>query len=220
MGQTGTSFFGNAISGDWISGIKMDADSEYNTLFVDNSLPLHTFYSFLKLGNSVRNGHYEALEKALGLLHMDEDQQKYYYGKRLVLTTTFFQILDACVVEKHDFNKNIHGDYDSVILHQVGTANTVEVEFIKVNDPEGWKISVPSIKKMKETLRTLMNAREQHEFDPNANLKIANPRDTMRNFIEQYKRWDKNGKAYVISTINLSSVDPAIWEWQFTPETL
>ena len=214
MGQTGNSFFGNAKTGDWISGIKVDADSEYNTLSVNNSLPVHTFYSFLKLGNQVRSGHYEALEKALDLLYMDKDHQKYFYGKKLALTSTFFQILDACIVEKHAFNRNIQGDYDSVILHQVGTAKTVEVEFIKVNDAEGWKISVPGIKKMEETLRTLMSAREQYEIDPNANLKLANPRDTMRTFIEQYKRWDKNGKAHVISTMNLSSVDPAIWEWQ------
>ena len=214
MGQTGSSFFGNAITGDWITGIKVDADREYNALLVDDTSPMHTFYSFLKLGNSVRNGHYEALEKALGLLYMDENQQKYYYAKRLALTSTFFQILDACTVEKHVFNRNIQGDYDSVILHQVGTANTVEVEFIKANDTEGWKISIPSMKKMEETLRTLMNARERHEFDPSENLKLANPRDTMRTFIEQYKRWKKNGKSYVVSTMNLSAVDPAIWEWQ------
>ncbi|MEA3417919.1 MAG: mechanosensitive ion channel [Campylobacterota bacterium] len=214
MGQTGSSFFGNAKTGDWITGIKVDADSEYNTLLIDDSSPMHTFYSFLKFGNSVRTGHYEALEKALYLLYMDENQQKYYYGKRLALTTTFFQILDACTVEKYAFNRNLQGDYDSIILHQAGTVNTVEVEFIKVDNAEGWKISVPSIKKMEETLRTLMNARGRHEIDPNANLQLTNPRDTMRTFIEQYKRWDKNGKAYVISTMNLSSVDPAIWEWQ------
>jgi small-conductance mechanosensitive channel len=214
MGQTGSSFFGNAKSGDPVTGIKVDADSEYNTLLVDDSSPMHTFYSFLKLGNQVRSGHYEALEKALELLYMDENQKKYFYGKRLALTTTFFQILDACTVEKHAFNRNIQGDYDSVILPQAGTVNTVEVEFIKVDDAEGWKISVPSIKKMEKTLRTLMSARELHEVNPNENLKLTNPRDTMRTFIEQYKRWKKNGKAYVVSTMNLSAVDPAIWDWQ------
>jgi len=214
MGQTGNSFFGNAKTGDWITGIKVDTDSEYNRLSIDDSSPLHTFYSFLKLGNSVRSGHYEALEKALDLLYMDENQKKYFYGKKLALTSTFFKILDACIVEKHNFNRNIQGDHDSIILPQVGSVNTVEVEFIKMADTEGWKISVPSIKKMEETLRTLMSAREQHEFDPSENLKLTNPRDTMRTFLEQYKRWDKNGKAYVISTMNLSSVDPAIWEWQ------
>ena len=212
MGQTGSSFFGNAKTGDWMTGIKVDADSEYNTLSVDDNSPMNTFYSFLKLGNKIRTGHHEALEKALELLYMDENQQKYYYGKRLALTRTFFQILDSCTVEKHLFNRNTQGNYDSVTLHQAGSTNTVEVEFIKVSDAEEWKISVPSMKIMEETLRTLMHARERHEFDPNENLKLANPRDTMRTFLEQYKRWDKNGKAYVISTMNLSAVDPAIWE--------
>ncbi|MEA3433517.1 MAG: hypothetical protein U9R13_02955, partial [Campylobacterota bacterium] len=214
MGEAGSSFFGNAKSGDWITGIKVDADSEYNRLSVDDSSPVHTFYSFLKLGNSVRSGHYEALEKALGLLYMDENQKKYFYGKRLALTRMFFQILDACTVEKHAFNRNIQGDYDSVIIYQAGTVNTVEVEFVKANDAEGWKISIPSMKKMEETLNSLRSAREQHEFNPNEHLQLKNPRDTMRTFIEQYKRWKKNGKAYVISTMNLSAVDPAIWDWQ------
>lgn len=214
MGQAGSSFFGNAKSGDWITGIKVDADSEYNRLSVNDTSPMNTFYSFLKLGNSVRSGHYEALEKALDLLYMDENQKKYFYGKRLALTRIFFQILDACTVEKHAFNRNIQGDYDSVIIYQAGTANTVEVEFVKANDAEGWKISIPSMKKMEETLSSLRSAREQHEYNPNENLKLTNPRDTMRTFIEQYKRWKKNGKAYVISTMNLSAVDPAIWDWQ------
>ncbi|WP_415408044.1 mechanosensitive ion channel family protein [Sulfurovum sp. CS9] len=214
MGQTGSSFFGNTKSGDWITGIKVDADSEYNTLSVDDSSPMHTFYSFLKLGNQVRSGHYEALEKALNLLYMDENQKKYFYGKRLALTRMFFKILDACTVEKHAFNRNIQSDYDSVILHQVGTTNTVEIEFIKVNYAEGWKISIPTMKQMEETLISLMSAREQHEYNSNENLKLKTPRDTIRTFIEQYKRWKKNGKAYVISTMNLSAVDPAIWDWQ------
>lgn len=214
MGEAGSSFFGNAKSGDWITGIKVDADSEYNTLSVNDTSPFQTFYSFLKLGNQVRSGHYEALEKALDLLHMDEKQKKYFYGKRLALTRTFFQILDSCTVEKHAFNRNVQSDHDSVILHQVGTVNTVEVEFIKANNAEGWKIIVPSIAEMEETLRSLMGARERHEFDPNENLELTNPRDTMRTFIEQYKRWKKNGKAYVVSTMNLSAVDPAIWDWQ------
>lgn len=214
LGQAGNSFFGNALTGDWITGIKVDADSEYNALEVDDSEPVYAFYSFLKLGNSVRKGQYEALEKTLDLMYMDEDQQKYYYGKKLALARTLFQILDACTVEKHNFNRNVQGDHDSVIFYQVGTVNTVTVEFIKVNDVGGWKIKVPPLEKMEETLSSLMKAREQYEYNPNENLKLTNPRDTMRTFIEQYRRWKKNGKAYVISTMNLSTVDPAIWDWQ------
>jgi small-conductance mechanosensitive channel len=214
MGQNGESFFGNTITGNWITGIRVEADSEYNTLSVNNSSPMHVFYSFLKLGNQVRAGHYEALEKALELLYLDEEQQKHPYGKRLALARTFYNVLDACTIEKYDFKLNVQSDHDSAILHQAGTANTVKVEFIKANDAEGWRIKLPTEEEMKETLRSLMIAHERNEIDPNANLQLTNPRDTMRTFIEQYDRWKQNGKPYVLSTMNLSAVDPAIWNWQ------
>lgn len=214
MGQHGNAFFGNNKYGDWITGIRVDADSQYNALTVDTSLPLHTYYSFLKLVNQVRSGEHEALEKALNLLYLNEEQKQYLYGKKLFLARTFFYILDACTVEKYDFKLNVEGDHDSAIIRQDGTDNTVTVEFVKVNDVEGWKIILPSETEMKETLRTLMKARGQNEVDPNANLQLTNPRDTMRTFIEQYDRWKKSGKQYVLSTMNLSAIDPAIWEWQ------
>jgi len=214
MSQSGNSFFGINKYGDWITSIRVDADDQYNALTVNTSLPLNTFYSFLKLVNRVRSGEHEALEKALNLLDLNEEQQKYLYGKKLHLARTFFHILDACTVEKYNFKLDVEGDRDFVILHQAGTDNTVEVNFIKENDVEGWKIILPGQAEMKETLRTLMTARELDEVDPNANLKLANPRDTMRTIIEQYDRWKKNGKAHVLSTMNLSTVDPAIWEWQ------
>ena len=214
MGQHGNSFFGVNKFGDWITSVRVEVDDQYNALTVNTSLPLHTFYSFLKLVNMVRSGDHEALEKALDLLDLNEEQQKYLYGKKLYLARTFFHILDACTIEKYNFKLNVEGDRDSVILRQEGTDNTVTAKFIKVNDAEGWKIILPGEAEMKEILRTLMIAREQGEVNPNANLKLANPRDTMRTFIEQYDRWKKNGKTHVLSTMNLSAVDPAIWEWQ------
>ena len=214
MGRNGMAFFGNNMHGDWITGVRVDADSEYNALSVDGSSPVHTFYSFLKLGNQVRNGHHEALEKALKLLVLDEEQKQYHYGKRLALVRTFYNIVDACTVEKYDFNRDVQSDHDRVILPQVGTTNSVEIKFIKVNESEGWKIKLPAKEEMEKTFRSLMEARKRNEVDPNANLQLQNPRDTMRTFMEQYRRWNKNGKAYVISTMNLSTVDPAIWNWQ------
>lgn len=214
MGQNGIAFFGNGRYGDWVAAIRADVDNKYNALFVNDSLPMHTFYSFLRLGNQVRNGYYEALEKALDRLYLDEEQQKYRYAKRLALATTFFHILDSCTVEKHNFNLNVQSDHDSVILHQAGTVNTVEVKFIKANDAEGWKIKLPTEEEMKKTLRSLLKARELNEYNPHANRELTNPRDTIRTFIEQYERWKKGGKQYVLSTMNLSAIDPTIWEWQ------
>ena len=214
MGKNGNSLFGNNAYGEWVTGIRADADSEFNTLLVDNSSPIRTFYSFLKLGNQVRGGHYEALEKTLNLLSLDEEQQRLLYGKKLLLSRMFFNILEACIVDKYDFKLNVSEDKDSVILHQVGTDNTVKVEFLKASQTEGWRIKLPSEAQMKDTLQILMKARGLNEIDPHVNLKLKNPRATMRTFIEQYSKWKQTGKQYVISTMNLSAIDPAIWDWQ------
>ena len=144
MGQNGNSLFGNNAYGDWITGIRADTDREFNTLLVDDSTPLRTFYSFLKLGNQVRGGHYEALGETLNLLYLDEEQQRHLYGKRLLLSKMFFNILEACTVDKYDFELNGSENQVSVLLHQTGTTNTVKVEFVKISQTERWKIKLPS----------------------------------------------------------------------------
>jgi hypothetical protein len=138
MGRNGNSLFGNNIYGEWITGIRADADNEFNTLLIDDSSPIRVFYSFVKLGNQVRAGHYEAMEKTLNLLHLEEEQQRLLYGKRLLLSRMFFNILEACTVDKYAFKLNVSEDQDSVLLRQSGTTNTVKVEFVKASQTEGW----------------------------------------------------------------------------------
>jgi len=223
MGQNGNAFFGNSTQGDWIAASRVSTDSNSNTLLVNDSSPFNTFYSFLKLSNNVRNGQYEALEKVLELVYLDDEQKKYMYAKRLALTRNFFEILDACTVENHNFNEtfknhnvneNVETENDSVILHQAGTLNTVEVHFIKTNDTGGWKIKLPTEDEMEKTFHSLLKARESNEYNPNDNLQLTNPRATMRTFLEQIERWKTGGKPYVFSTMNLSALDPSILEWQ------
>lgn len=214
MGQNGNAFFGNSAQGDWIAASRVSTDSNSNTLLVNDSSPFNTFYSFLKLCNNVRNGQYEALEKALELLYLDDEQKKYVYAKRLALASMFFKILDACTVENHNFNENVETENDSVILHQAGTLNTVEVHFIKTNDTGVWKIKLPTEDEMDKAFHSLLKARESNEYNQNDNLQLKNPRATMRTFLEQLERWETGGKPYVLSTMNLSALDPSIWEWQ------
>jgi len=214
LGKTKNSLFGNTSHGDWLTGIKVEVDEKYNTLLVDNSSPIRTFYSFLKLVNQVRNGHYEALEKTLSLLEFDDQEENLPYGKQLMLAQKFFYVVDACTVNKHDFKLHNLSDQEHVTLQQSGTTNKVKVKFIKNNDSEEWKIKLPEAEELEKTLHTLMQARSIIEIDQNANLQLSNPRDTMRTFIEQYEKWKENGKKHVISTMNLSNLDPAIWDWQ------
>ncbi|BAF73097.1 mechanosensitive ion channel family protein [Sulfurovum sp. NBC37-1] len=214
LSPDGDAFFGNMQSGDWIAGNRVKETGAQKKYSLDTSHPFTTMYAFLKLGNQVRDGDYEALEKAIELISFNKEQQAYFYGKRMMLIRKFFQMLDLCTVHKFDFPSNIEGNRTKVVFHQAGTDNTVEVTFVKEDTGKGWKIKFPAEDEIDTKLKEMLQAYGLTELDPSKNLQLANPRDTMRTFIEQNERWEKGGKTYVISTLNLSAVDPAIWEWQ------
>ena len=214
LSADGDAFFGNMQSGDWVAGSRVKEQGGQKKYPLDNSDPFAAMYSFLKLGNQVRNGDYEALDKAIKLLSLNKTQQAYFYGKRMTMIRKFFYLLDMCTIQKYDFPTHVEGNQSKVLFHQAGTDNTVEVEFVKEKSAGGWKIKLPSEEEIDSRLKVLLRAFGLEEFDPNRNLQLTNPRDTMRTFIEQNERWEKGGKDHVVSTLNLSAVDPAIWEWQ------
>ncbi len=213
LSENGKSFFGKTDFGGWITGIRLADDSAYNSVKVDRSSPLATFYSFLALGNAVRGGNYEILDKALSLLEYTDAQKKLRHVVKLKLTTTFFQIIDECMVDRIDFFQKEIKQSHEVTLHQLGSDVVIPLSFVQDEKGE-WLIKMPETEVLDAKLKALLKARGKYEVDPNDNLKLQTPRDTMRTFYEQYDRWEKGGAKYVISTMNLSEVDPAIHEWQ------
>lgn len=213
LNPEGDAFFGNMDNGDWIAGSRVEKQNVDNEVPLDTSCPFTTMYTFLKLGNQLRNGNYEALEQAIKLLSLNKTQQAYHYGKRMKLIQKFFQVLDLCTIQKFNFPSKTEENITTALFHQAGTENTVEVEFVKTGVTD-WKIKLPSEEEINIKLKKLLKAYGLEEVDPNRNLELTNPRDTMRTFIEQNERWERGGKKYVLDTLNLSAVDPAIWEWQ------
>jgi len=213
LSENGESFFGKTGFGGWITGIRLSDDSAYNQVKVDRSSPLAAFYSFLALGNAVRGGNYEILDKALSLLEYTDAQKKLRHVVKLKLTTTFFQIIDECMVDRIDFFQKEIKQSHEVTLHQLGSDVLVPISFVE-DEKDEWKIKMPETEVLDAKLKALLKARGKYEVDPNGNLKLQTPRDTMRTFYEQYDRWEEGGAKYVISTMNLSEVDPAIHEWQ------
>ena len=213
LSDSGNSFFGNTEFGGWITGIKADRDKVLNTIKPDLSSPLKAFYSFLALGNAVRAGDYEVLEQAMEILAFTQKQEGLRHAVKLDLTTTYFNIIDECLVNRTDFFKESSEESHSILLHQQGTKVSVPMSFVQ--DKDGvWKIEMPTETFLEEKLQALLKARGKYEVDPHANLALATPRDTLRTFYEEYERWENGGKKYVISTMNLSEVDPAIHKWQ------
>ncbi len=214
MSPDGNAFFGNMQNGDWIAGSRVTEGYSKAKEKLDNSLPFTTMYSFLKLGNQFRNGNYEALEPALELLYLSKEQESWFYGKRMDVIRKFFQVLDLCTIHKYDFNADSEGNRTRVRFHQAGTDKYVDIDFVKGKRASGWKIVLPGEAEIDAKLKVLLRAYGLEELDPNRNLELANPRDTMRTFIEQNERWEQGGKKHVLATLNLSAVDPSIWEWQ------
>ncbi len=214
MSPDGNAFFGVLQSGEWVSAVRVTGESNLSTLPKNNATPIDTLYTFLKLGNRLRNGEYDALESGTKLVYYTPQQRKLFYGKRMILLRKFFQTLDMCTIHKFDFPPKIEGSQVTVTFHQAGTDNSVDVTFRKEKKRKVWRMVMPEEKLLDEKLKTLLAAYGLKEFDPHRNLLLTNPRDTIRTFIEQNERWERGGKKHVIETMNLSGVDPAIWEWQ------
>ena len=214
ISDSGESFFGNSQFGDWITGIRVDPKSKFNTIQVDQSSPLKAFYAFLELGNAVRAGNYEILEKALDIVYFSQEQKNLRHEAQLDMVNTLFDIIDECMVNRLDFFKKDISESSSIVLQQLGTDVTMPLDFIQDAKSKKWMIILPENTLLQEKLKALLKARGKYEVDPQANHALATPRDTMRTFFEEYDRWEEGGKKYVLSTLNLSEVDPAIHEWQ------
>ena len=212
MGESHNTFFGTVGKHEWMSGVRVSEDKNFNELKVELSTPLEATYSFLALGSEVRQGQYRALEKALNVLNFTEEQKVLPHGARLALTRTLFQVMDQCVITQLNFAKINASEKRKIVIHQLGSDIEVPLYFTK--KPEGWKIDVPSQEYLSSQLKALLKTRNMYEVNPHDNLKLRNARASIRTFIEQYNRWEEGGKSFVISTMNLSRLDPAIHEWQ------
>jgi len=204
------SFFGNTKYGEWVTGIRVDDKRKSNTVEVDQYSPLKAFYSFLALGNAVRAGNYDLLVKAMNIIYFSEDQNKLKHSAKLALVSKLFDIIDETLVDKLDFFKENADESHMILLQQLGTDVRVPLTFIQDHVSEKWMIKLPDETSLEATLKALLTARGKYEIDGQSNLLLSTPRDTIRTFYEQYDRWEEGGKKYVISTLNLSEVDPAI----------
>ena len=214
ISDSGESFFGTTQFGDWVTGIRVNSQSKFNTISTDQTTPLKAFYSFLELGNAVRAGNYDILEKAMGIVHFSQEQKTLRHAAKLDSVNKLFDIIDECMVKRLDFFKKGSSESSSIVLQQLGTDVTMPIDFIQDEKNHKWMIVLPEDSLLQEKLKAMLEARGKYEIDPQANRSLATPRDTMRTFFEEYERWEEGGKKYVLSTLNLSEVDPAIHEWQ------
>lgn len=209
------SFFGTVQGREWINGHRIVDDQRNNVAPYDLSTPYDTLTSFLRLGNSVRNGKHENLTHAIACLDMGSEYAALRPHERFLLASLFFSVVDEHTIFLRLLHRKEAVQDDSYLftIVQQGTKNTLTLEFIKGGDDK-WRIKMPSKATLQKNLTALLNARGQIEVNPKRYLKLESPRDTMRTFIEQINRWDRGGKEHVVNTLNLSLSDPKIREWE------
>ncbi len=209
------SFFGTVFGAEWINGYRIIKDKRNNVNHYDLTTPYSTLTSFLRLGNSVRNGKHENLTHAIACLDMGEENAKLRPHQRFLLASLFFRVIEEYTIFLRPLSREevaIGRSYEYKIVQQ-GTKNFLTLVFIKGEDDK-WRIKMPSKGILQKKLAILLKARGYSEVNPKRYLKLESPRDTMRTFIEQINRWDMGGKEHVINTLNLSHTDPKIREWE------
>ena len=215
MGETQNTFFGNElISGIWIAGTRVNEDRELSIFQFNSTNPSNALYSFLSVGNSIRSGNKYGLQNAIELLEFTDEQKKLRHANRLDVINIFYQILDECIINKRLFDDVGDKEKNSILIGQIGSDVKIPINFVQDQKTKLWKIKVPELDILQNQLKSLLEAKGKYEVDPKDDLELNHPRATMRTFFEQYDRWNNGGKKYVISTMNLSDIDPAIHEWQ------
>lgn len=148
------------------------------------------------------------------IIYFSKDQDNLKYSVKLDLVGELFDIVNETIVDRLDFFKKDVDESSTILLQQLGTDARVPIVFIQDNISKKWMIKMPDDSFLEQKLKELLMARGKYEVDTHSNLSLSTPRDTIRTFYEQYDRWEEGGKKYVISTLNLSEVDPAIHAWQ------
>ena len=209
------SFFGTLMGSEWINGSRIINDQRNNITPYDLTTPYGTLTSFLRLGNSVRNGKHENFTHAIACLDMGEENAKLRAHERFLVAALFFNVVDEHTLFLRPLNRKevAQNERYKFTMAQLGTENTMTLLFIKDEDDK-WRIEIPSKETLQKSLELLLKARGQSEVNPKSYLKLESPRDTMRTFIEQINRWEKGGKEHVLNTLNLSHSDPKIREWE------
>jgi len=207
------SFFGTLIDTEWINGYRITEQKRSKVTPYDLSSPYHALSSFLRLSNSVRSGKHENLGHAIACLEMDEATKALPFHQKFLLASILFDVIDEHTIILRTVAQKAEGNTYFYNLRDHRTDTVYTLEFVK-DIHQKWRMKLPPKKQLQQKLSTLLNSRGKDEVNPNEHLKLETPRSTIRTFIEQVKKWDSGGKEHVISTLNLSWIDPKIREWQ------
>ncbi len=207
LAPDGESFMGRFDSGEWWNGEKLRA-SENLSWQPSFESPRDAMRSFLVAFNEVRYGGLQFVRPGLrGLVFSDPELSATAKFRSAML---LFEIVDLCVVSLWDLpdERGVARGSFRTILPQLGTGLQHEQEFLRSG--ERWRLFVPSEESLIELRDQLREARGITTPNPSAHFELRTPRDCIRTFIEEVKRWDEGGAARVLRTFDLSEIEESV----------
>lgn len=213
LSRDGATFFGRFGSGLWWTARKAGTDGALPPFVADRSSPRAVLRSFLIAANSVRLEHLDYVQPALDCLSQEPAADRQPGPQNRDRSLLFFSTLDLVTLRLADIPERVPTETLTVTLGQDGSAETMDLTFLL---QEGvWRMVVPGEAELLETRRRFLAARGKTAADPLGHLSLANPRATLRTFIQGYKDWEMGGAEQVRATLDLTGANPALANTEF-----
>lgn len=203
-GKTFTARFG---SGEWLTGIRVEADGQFQGQPVDRSSPAMVAHHFLNIMNAIGPGRMELLSEAS--LFLDFSGVVPSQVSELDYTQALFNVLDAMTFRIWSLQPAPGATEYTAQLHQAGTDVTFLLDFKRSG--EDWFIVPPSFTDLQSSVQRARHERPVLIDDKNAAL--ASPRHTMQTLVRAF---DNKSPAVdqALSTLNLSQLSGLAREYE------
>ena len=210
LAPDGQSFVGRFGNGEWWTGGRRRAGVQSPHPITDLSSPQQTLRAFLLTLNWARdNRDFDILASVLATVddrHLGNDPTP---GRRIAYMRSLFHVLDQLTFRLWSIPEPTDSDRLTVTLSPAGSEETFPLTFRynRLGDGSaGWQILPPPPEALQEAVGRLLAQRGHEQRDPRRHLELRNPRDAMRTFLEQLRRWDSGGSEHVLRALDLSGV--------------
>jgi MscS family membrane protein len=204
---------GRFDSGEWWTGGRVRPDDLAQASAVDRSTPRQVLKSFLMAANTTYDGLFESLGPALAALDFSAAEGELLLGDQLAYAQDLMHVLDQLTFRLWELPPATDGPPVTVTLRQPATGQTFSLTFRQeAPGTGGWRIVLPPRATLQAALATLLADRGGKLPPPDAYRALTDPRATMRTFLLDVSQWHTGGRPYVLRTMNLSQVHPAIRE--------
>ncbi|NLZ12232.1 MAG: mechanosensitive ion channel family protein [Alcaligenaceae bacterium] len=204
-GQTFTARFG---TGEWITGIRVEADNAFMGVALDRSSPANVMYHFLSIMNAVGPGRMELLSEASHFIDFSRLDPSSVISE-LEYTQLLFSVLDRLTFRVWGIQARPGQTEMTVKLPQAGTDSSFELGFV-LNDKDWWLVP-PSPATLRQAKADLSLHRDIRMASDDADL--SSPRATVRNLFKAFST-QNIVLEHALATLNMSEMSALAQQYE------